>query len=137
MSAKSSSTQMTLDFEPGLTEKYPHLLDCIRAAAYTHRNPLKTIAADMDVSQSDLSRKLAGNPEDPRRFSVDDLERFLVATQDNTPIYWLIERFLQNDKLKQDRALQELAKQLPGILALIKASAQPLATQSRATRRGA
>lgn len=118
----SSTNQMTLDFEPGLTEKHPHLLDCIRATAYTHRNPLKTIASDMDVSQSDLSRKLAGNPDDPRRFSVDDLERFLVATGDVTPIYWLIERFLQDEKKKQDRALNELAKQLPGILALIKAS---------------
>lgn len=119
-----ATSQMTLDFEPGLTEKHPHLLDCVRSAAYTHRNPLKTIAADMDVSQSDLSRKLAGNPEDPRRFSVDDFERFIIATGDVTPIYWLIERFLQDEKLKQDRALQELAKQLPTILALIKASAQ-------------
>lgn len=117
-----SSNQMTLDFEPGLSEKHPHLLDCIRSAAYTHRNPLKTIAADMDVSQSDLSRKLAGNPEDPRRFSVDDFERFLIATGDVTPIYWLIERFLQNEKLKHDRALQELAKQMPQLLALIAAA---------------
>lgn len=118
-----SSTQMTLDFEPGLTEKYPHLLDCVRAAAYSHRNPLKTIAMDMDLTLSELSRKLSGNPDDPRHFNVEDLERFIVATGDVTPIYWLIERFLQDEKLKQDRALQELAKQLPNILALIKATA--------------
>jgi len=60
-----SATQMTLDFEPGLIERFPTLLDCIRTGAYTNRNPLKTIAADMDMSQSDLSRKLAGNPDDP------------------------------------------------------------------------
>lgn len=118
-----ASTQLTLDFEAGLSEKHPHLMDCVRATAYTHRNPLKTIAADMDMSQSDLSRKLAGNPEDPRRLSVDDLERFIIATGDVTPIHWLIERFLQDEKVKQDRALQELAKQLPNILALIKATA--------------
>ena len=119
-----SNNQLTLDFEAGLTEKHPHLLDCIRATAYTHRNPLKTIASDMDMSQSDLSRKLAGNPDDPRRFSVEDLEKFVLATGDMSPIHWLVERFLQDDKVKQDRALQELAKQLPNILALIKASAQ-------------
>lgn len=117
-----SSTQLTLDFEPGLTEKYPHLLDCVRGAAYTHRNPLKTIAADMDVSQSDLSRKLAGNPEDPRRFSLDDLERFLDATGDMSPVYWLVAKYLQDERVKQDRALQELAKQMPTLLALIAAA---------------
>lgn len=123
-----SSTQMTLDFEPGLTEKYPHLLDCVRAAAYSHRNPLKTIAMDMDLTLSDLSRKLSGNRDDPRHFNVEDLERFIVATGDVSMIYWLIERFLQDQKLKQDRALQELAKQLPNIMALIKASAQGSST---------
>lgn len=119
-----SSSQLTLDFEPGLTEKYPHLLDCVRAAAYSHRNPLKTIAMDMDLTLSELSRKLSGNPDDPRHFNVEDLEQFIVATGDVSTIYWLIERFLQDQKLKQDRALQELAKQLPTIMALIKASAQ-------------
>lgn len=123
MPAVANTKQLMLDFEPGLTEKYPHLGDCIRAGAYTHRNPLKTIAADMDMSQSELSRKLSGNPDEPRRFSVEDLERYIVATGDVTPIYWLIERFLQDEKVKQDRALQELAKQLPSILALLKASA--------------
>jgi hypothetical protein len=122
-----SSTQLTLDFEPGLTEKHPHLLDCVRAAAYTHRNPLKTIAGDMDMSQSDLSRKLAGNPDDPRRFSLDDLERFIDATGDVTPIYWLVGKYLQDEKVKQDRALQELAKQMPNILALIAAATKAAA----------
>lgn len=117
-----SSTQLTLDFEPGLTEKYPHLLDCVRAAAYSHRNPLKTIASDMDTSQSELSRKLAGNPEDPRHFSVADFERFITATDDMTPIYWLIEKFLQNEKFKHERALLELARQMPAIMALVRAA---------------
>lgn len=94
----------------------------MRAAAYTHRNPLKTIAADMDVSQSDLSRKLAGNPEDPRRFSLDDLERFIDATGDMSPVYWLVAKYLQDERVKRDRALQELATQMPTLLALIAAA---------------
>jgi hypothetical protein len=122
MPAVTSTQQLTLDFEPGLTEKHPHLLDCVRASAYTHRNPLKTIAADMDMSQSDLSRKLSGNPDDPRRFSLDDLERFIDATGDVSPIYWLIAKYLQDEKVKHDRALEELARQLPDLLALIAAA---------------
>lgn len=118
-----STTQLTLDFEPSLNEKHPHLLDCVRAVAYSHRNPLKTIAMDMDLSQSELSRKLSGNPDDPRRFTLDDLERFIAATGDMTPIYWLVAKFLEDEGAKQQRAIQQLAKQLPDILALIKATA--------------
>jgi hypothetical protein len=122
MPAVANTHQLTLDFEAGLTEKHPHLLDCVRASAYTHRNPLKTIASDMDMSQSDLSRKLSGNPDDPRRFSVDDLERFIVATGDVSPIYWLVAKYLQDEKVKHDHALEELARQLPDLLALIAAA---------------
>jgi hypothetical protein len=119
----NSNNQLTLDFEAGLVERYPTLLDCIRNGAYTNRNPLKTIAADMDVSQSDLSRKLSGNPEDPRRFSVDDLEKYIEKTGDLTPIYYLIEKHLQDEQMRQARALNQLAKQIPQILALAKAAA--------------
>lgn len=120
MSSVHSGSQLTLDFEPGLVERHDSLLACIRQAVYTHRNPLKTIAADMDVSQSDLSRKLAGNPDDPRRFSVEDLEKFIVATGDVTPILYLVEKYLADEEAKQRAAHQRLAKMLPDVLALIK-----------------
>jgi len=116
------TTQMTLDFQPGLAERFTGLLDCMRQGAYTHRNPLKTIAADMDMSQSDLSRKLSGNPEDPRRMSVDDFEKYLQASGDMTPIYYLVEKYLADHEATQRRAAGELARQLPDILALIKAA---------------
>ncbi len=118
----ATSTQMTLDFQPGITERFSSILDCVRQGAYTHRNPLKTIAADMDMSQSDLSRKLAGNVDDPRRLSVDDFEKYLHATGDMTPIYYLVEKYLVDDELSQRRAISQLAKQLPEILALIKSA---------------
>lgn len=120
MSVRSAS-QLTLDFEPGLVERHDSLLACVRQCAYTHRNPLKTIASDMDMSQSDLSRKLSGNPDDPRRFSVDDLENFVNKTGDMTPILYLVEKFLTDEDAKQRAAHQRLAKMLPDVLALIKA----------------
>lgn len=115
-----ASSQLTLDFEPGLAERHETLLACVRQCAYTHRNPLKTLAADMDQSQSELSRKLAGNMDDPRRFSVDDLEKFLVASGDVTPVLYLVEKYLANEETKQRAAHQQLAKMLPDVLALIK-----------------
>lgn len=122
MSAVSGSAtrQMTLDFTPGLTERHDSLLACLRECAHTQRVPLKAIAAEMDLSLSELSRKLAGNPDDTRRFSVDDLERFIVATGDVTPIHYLIERYLEDESLRHRRALAELVKLAPQIAALIK-----------------
>lgn len=112
--------QMTLDFQPGLAERHASALDCVRECVYTQRNPLKTIAADMDLSQSELSRKLSGNPDDSRRFTLDDLERFIAATGDVTPIYYLVEKYLEDDSVKQQRAMVELVKMAPQLAALVK-----------------
>lgn len=116
----NSATQLTIDFTPGLTERHTSLLECVREGVYKHRNPLKTIAADADMSSSELSRKLANNPEDPRKLSVEDLERVLNATGDMTPIYWLIEKYLQDDTVKQKQAISALTKVVPDLLALLK-----------------
>jgi len=117
-----ASNQLTLDFEPGLTERHTSLLACVREAALTHRNPLKTIAADMDMSQSELSRKLSDNPDDKRNFSVADLEAFIAATGDTSPIYYLIEKYLHDDDQKRKRAISALVKRMPDILALLEAA---------------
>jgi len=116
----SSSHQMSIDFEPGMAERHQSALDCVRECAYTHKHPLKTLAADMDMSQSELSRKLAHNPDDPRRFTLDDLERFIEATGDVTPVYYLVEKYIEDADLRQRRALSELANLAPQLAALIK-----------------
>lgn len=120
MNPVHANSQLTLDFEPGLAERHDSLLSCVRQVAYTHRNPLKTLAADMDMSQSDLSRKLAGNPDDPRRLSVDDLEKFIHATGDVTPVLYLAAKYLADTEDKKRAAQQQLASMLPDLLALMK-----------------
>lgn len=115
----NAGSQLTLDFQPGLVERHDSLLSCIRQCAYTHRSPLKTLAADMDQSQSELSRKLSGSPEDPRRFTVCDLEKFVIASGDTTPILYLVEKYLADDDAKQRAANQRLAKMMPEVLSLI------------------
>ena len=110
--------QMPLEFAPGLTERHPSLLACCHEAAVRSDRPMKAIAADMDMSSSDLGRKLAPAEGDPRRLSVDDLVRLIDATGDLSPIFWLIERFAIDDEAKQRRAQAELAKLLPTLVAL-------------------
>lgn len=53
----------------------------------------KTIAADMDISPSVLSRKLSQYPGDTRRFGVDDLELYLETQHDARPLKFLINKF--------------------------------------------
>lgn len=112
--------QHTLSFEAGLAERWKSLKACLRERVYAHPRPLKAIAADMDLSESDLSRKLADNPGDPRNATLDDLERYITTTGDTTPISYLVEKYAVNETTKRAYAAAELAKALPGILALAK-----------------
>lgn len=114
------SAQFPLNFEPGLAERWRSLKSCVRERVYAHLKPLKTIAADMDLSESELSRKLADNPNDTRELTCDDLERYLEKTGDMTPIYYLIEKHALDKKTKQAFAAAELAKALPHLIALAK-----------------
>jgi hypothetical protein len=119
-----ASKQMTLNFTPGLAERYPSALECVKACVYGNDKQLKTLAADMDMSSSDLSRKLAHNPNDPRRFTLDDLESFIRATGDTTSILYLVQKFCADSDLRQREALAALASLAPQIEALLRA-AQP------------
>lgn len=113
-------SQLTLNFEPGLAERHRSLKACARERIYAHLKPLKAIAADMDLSESELSRKLAENPNDTRDLTCDDLERYIEKTGDVTPIYYLIEKFAIDKQTKQAFAAAELAKALPHLIALAK-----------------
>lgn len=116
----TQTNRITIEFQPGLSERHPTALDCVRDCAYTHKSPLKTLAADMDIKPSDLSSKLAQNPDDPRRFTLDDLEKFLEASGDMRPIYYLVEKYLIENDERQSRALAELIQLAPQLVALIK-----------------
>ena len=111
--------QLTLQFEAGLVERFPSAMDVLRSVAYGHRNPIKTLAADMDMSQSTLSRKLAEDPDDPRRMSVTDLEKFIVATGDTTVVEYLAAKYLQSDEVRRAGALsaaESLLRELSAVL---------------------
>jgi hypothetical protein len=112
---------MTLDLDLSLVERHPTLLDCLRAAVYSAPRPLKAIAADCDMSASDLSRKLSGNPEDPRRLSVDDLEAYVRGTGDTRPIAYLAAKYLQSDEARRAHTLSHAARLLEELAPLLAA----------------
>lgn len=120
MNPQVSTSRVQLEIPDGLAERYSTALEVVRAGAYSNRKPLKTIAADMDVSPSDLSRKLANNPDDPRRFTLLDLESYVTSTGDIQPVFYLVQKFCTDPQAKQRDALAALAKLAPQIQALLK-----------------
>lgn len=113
-------TQLTLNFEPGLAEKNRSLKAHMRERIYGSDKMLKQIASDMDLSETELTRKLSLNPNDTRDVTLDDLEAYIATQGDVSPVFYLIEKFAVSTEAKQAYAAAELAKALPGILALAK-----------------
>jgi hypothetical protein len=114
-----SKNQLEIDFEPGLVERFPEFLDCVKASVYGARKQFRAVAADLDMSSSELSRKFAQNPNDVVHFPLYLLPKLIESTGDLTPLYWLIEKFCEDSDAKQRRALEALAqltRDLPSLL---------------------
>lgn len=106
----NGKTQLEIDFTPGLTEQFPRFLDCVKASVYGCGKPFKVVAAEVEMSPSELSRKLAENPNDNVNFPLKLLPDLITATGDVTPIHWLIEKFLEDADARQRRAMSELCQ---------------------------
>lgn len=113
--------QLEITFEAGIRERYPEFADCLKAAAYSCGRAFKAVAADLDMSASELSRKLAQNPNDPVNFPAQKLPE-LIRSTNLDPVIWLVEEFLEGQKDKQARARAELAAMLPKLAALLEKS---------------
>jgi hypothetical protein len=116
------TTQLEIDFEPGLTQRFYSLEEVCAFVVYNYRGGLKAVAARLDMSPSELSRRLNRNPDDPRTLRADHVEGIIEETRDLTPIHYLLERFCQDPKVRQKQALEELARLAPRISALLKAA---------------
>lgn len=110
----SSANQITIDFEIGLVETYPTCREYVASLVHVQGRPQKAIAADMDYSPSDLTRKLAQSPDDSRRFTLDDLEKFIQTTKDARPIKYLAEKYLASDLVKRLAELEAENARLKG-----------------------
>lgn len=86
--------QLTLNFEAGLTEAYATCREYVATRVHQQGKYQKEIAADMDLSPSHLSRKLAQAPGDSMAFTLDNFERYIESQGDVQPIYYLIEKYL-------------------------------------------
>lgn len=118
-------SQLTLNFEPALPERFKTLRAFIahRSAVVDKKQSLQ--AADMDLAPSTLSRKLNPSDGDTQRFNVDDLEAWLESTGDAPAVVeYLVAKFMDCDKARHQRTvanaeklIAELVKMLPALRA--------------------
>lgn len=117
-------SQLTLNFESSLPDRFPTLRAYIAHRTPMLTKPAKVIAADMDMSPSTLSRKLNPTEGDTQRFNLDDLESFLASTGEAAAVIeYLAAKYMDNDDARKARALskvEQLSQELTAALAMLK-----------------
>ena len=96
-----NSKQLTLNFDAAAFDAYDSCREFVGTRVVELRGEKgmlqKAVAADMDLSPSQLTRKLAQSPGDSARFTLDDLENYVQKTKDTKPIFWLADRYLKEE----------------------------------------
>lgn len=121
------ANQLTLELEPGLTDRYSSLRECMTAGIYSHG--LKRVAMDLDKAPGNLSRMLSG--EGGYHFSIELMELYIQAQHDLTPIYYLIARYMGD----QAQAEAATMRRLEDLLAEVKATVSQVQQAKKPARR--
>lgn len=119
-----SPTQMTLQLEPALPERFPSLRAYVAHRAALAGKSMKVQAADMDMAPSTLTRKLNPTEGDTQRFNCDDLEAWIASTGEAAAVLeYLAAKYCDSDGARQARAVAKvelLANELQKALATLK-----------------
>ena len=115
-----AASQMTLNFEPTLPDRFPSLREFVAHRSGLVRKPPKVQAADMDLSPSMLSRKLHPGDGDTQRFNCDDLEAWLASTGDAAAVVeYLAAKYMDTDEARRARVLSRVENMLPELSQLL------------------
>lgn len=114
-----SGTQLTFELQPGLLQRYSTLRQCVYHTALNYSRGMKALAADLDLSESELSRRLNPSEGDNRSCDVNLMAQIIEATGDLTPLHWLMARFLRDSETRKRAAVDQLAALLPQIATLL------------------
>jgi hypothetical protein len=121
----TSRSQLSLDFEPGLTARFRTLEDVCLHVVITSHHRLEGVAAHLDMSPSELTRRLNAHTlakegdVSNRPLRVCDLFGIIEKTENAMPIHWLAERFLGDPDARKSSAMQQLGMLAPLIAALV------------------
>jgi len=113
-------SQLTLNFQPELPDRFPSLRAYIAHRSNVVRKSPKAVAADMDIAPSTLSRKLNPAEGDTQRFNCDDLEAWVASTGDAAAVIdYLAAKFLDSDEQRHARVLDRVEQMLPELIAMV------------------
>lgn len=112
----SDPTQLTLSFDPALTEQFRSLKECLAQRMYSQRGGITAVAGKLDMSPSHLSEVLGGGGDRHRKFDLDELERYLTTYRDFEPIRYLCAKFLGDLGAEQASATARVAEQLETLM---------------------
>ena len=121
----SGTTQLSINFDAGLLERFPKFEECLRHSVFASKRQQKYIAADLgeageqNITSSKLTRMLGEYDPDNPHFPARLIPDLLTSTEDLSPLFWLIEKFLEDPGEKRKRALDDLAELLPQIEAAL------------------
>lgn len=121
----AAPAQLSLAFEAGLTARYSTIEDCCAAVVHNYRGGLDGVAPALDMSPSELSRRLNAHlaakegDSNNRPLRTGDMVRIIAKTEDFRPVYWLIEKFLRDPEVIRSQAIHELALVMPSVMALV------------------
>lgn len=109
------ATQMTLNFEAVLHKQWESCREFIDDKVIpdylAERGMMKKyLAADLELSPSELRRKLCPAPGDTRNFTLDDLEKWLSVTGNMQPIFYLIEKYSRDQEDELARLKKRIAE---------------------------
>lgn len=113
--------QFDLDFEGGLTQRFPEFMDCVRDSVYGCGRQFKAIASDLDMSPSELSKRLSNNGD--IHLALERLPEVLDATRSLSPIFWLVEKYCDDAEAKQKKALAQIPTLIEQLQRLAKEAA--------------
>jgi len=113
-------SQLALNFEPGLAQRYRDQRECFAACVYARG--LGRVAAAIDVAPSNLSAMLSGD----RHIDPGLIERYMQHFGDTTPALFWAARWLQDSDSLQKQAMAAipaLVAELSRLAALAKGGA--------------
>jgi hypothetical protein len=112
--------QLSFSLEPGLTAQYRSLREVAAATVYASKKGVSGVAGHLDMSPTDLTKRLNSDGAEPRPLRVEDLEGILQSTGDFRAIHWLIEKFLRDPIAIKEQAVGQLAQLVPQLMELVK-----------------
>lgn len=115
-----SRSQIEIDFEPCILQRYHSLQDVVADAYGTTRQVKGHIAAACDLSPSELSRQVYRN--DGLKLGLDEFERLLDNLDTRGMVLdYIVAKYCQTDEQRIARAVETVERLAPMLVEAAKA----------------